>query len=224
VADVSTEHRGSSTKQLDTTIANEQAMASTETTSKRDAGSEEDNVSDDTSDSGNAFYNGGRVKIGVDTALAGMSYELISLHSEGVCPSTRRRVRSCGGHPNAEVFAHQYELHYHNKKIHLEEFETTFAAQFGRIPFHPSWFGNCARFTPAMWNKWTSGWDSNWFYCKVPSEQRSDFRGQRTYPLSSEMTPLVYEMDVSSSCGPEDADFASFIKVTSLIGGRDAVE
>jgi hypothetical protein len=45
-----------------------------------------------------------------------------------------------------------------------------------------------------------------------------------TYPLSSKMTPLVHEMDVSSSCSPEDAHLAAFIQVTSLIGGRDAVE
>jgi hypothetical protein len=38
------------------------------------------------------------------------------------------------------------------------------------------------------------------------------------------MTPLVYEMDVSSSCGPEDVGFVAFIEATSLIGGRDTVE
>jgi hypothetical protein len=38
------------------------------------------------------------------------------------------------------------------------------------------------------------------------------------------MTPLVHEMDVSSSCGPEDADFMAFIEVTSRTSGRDAVE
>jgi hypothetical protein len=37
-------------------------------------------------------------------------------------------VTSCGGRPTADVFAHHYELHYHNKKIHLEGSETTFAA------------------------------------------------------------------------------------------------
>jgi hypothetical protein len=47
-------------------------------------------------------------------------------------------VTSCGGRPNAEVFVHHYELHYQNKKIHLEGSETTFAAQFGCISFHPS--------------------------------------------------------------------------------------
>jgi hypothetical protein len=38
------------------------------------------------------------------------------------------------------------------------------------------------------------------------------------------MTRLIHETDVSSSCGPEDADFKAFVAVTSLIDGRDAVE
>jgi hypothetical protein len=37
-------------------------------------------------------------------------------------------VTSYGGRPNTEVFAHHYELHYQNKKIHLDGSETTFAA------------------------------------------------------------------------------------------------
>jgi hypothetical protein len=75
VADISVEHRGSSTKQLDTTVADEQATASTEATSEQDAGSEDHNASDDTGDSGNASNNGGHVKIGAEAALAGMSYD-----------------------------------------------------------------------------------------------------------------------------------------------------
>jgi hypothetical protein len=38
------------------------------------------------------------------------------------------------------------------------------------------------------------------------------------------MTRLIHEMDVSSSCGPEDGDFKAFVQATSLIGVRDAVE
>jgi hypothetical protein len=38
------------------------------------------------------------------------------------------------------------------------------------------------------------------------------------------MTPLAHEMDNSSSCGSEDADFTAFGEVTSLIGGRDAMK
>jgi hypothetical protein len=58
----------------------------------------------------------------------------------------------------------------------------------------------------------------------VPSEHEDNFQGPKTYPLGSKMTPLVHEMDVSSSCSLEDADITAFIEVTSLIGGNDAVE
>jgi hypothetical protein len=57
----------------------------------------------------------------------------------------------------------------------------------------------------------------------VPSEQGENFQGPKTYPLSSKMTPLAHETDVSSSCGSEDADFTAFGEVTSLISGRDAM-
>jgi hypothetical protein len=114
-------------------------------------------------------------------------------------------VTSCGGHPNAEVFAHHYELHYQNKNIHLEGCDTTLAVQFGCMSL-------------------TSGWDSNWLYYRVPSEQGKDFKGPRTYPLCSQMTCLTHETNVPSSCGPEDADFKAFVEAISLIGGRNAVE
>jgi hypothetical protein len=133
-------------------------------------------------------------------------------------------VTSCGGCPTADVFTHHYELHYQNKKIHLEESETTFTAQFGCISFHPSWFGNHSRLTPVMRNKWTSGWDGIWFYYRVPSKQKADSQGQRTYPLSSKMTKMNYLMEVPSSCGPEDANVVAFVEATSLIGGCDVVE
>jgi hypothetical protein len=97
-------------------------------------------------------------------------------------------VTSCRDRPNAEVFPHHYELHYQKKKIHLEGSETMFALQFECISFHSSRSGNCARLTPATQNKWTSGRDSHWFYCKVPSEKDKGFKGQKTYALSSRMT------------------------------------
>jgi hypothetical protein len=97
-----------------------------------------------------------------------------------------------------DVFVWHYELHYQHKKIHLKGYPTTLAAQFGCITFHPSRYGGMAKFTPIVKNKWTSDWARNWFYCKVPSEQRADARGKETYPLRSEMTPLEYLMDASS--------------------------
>jgi hypothetical protein len=133
-------------------------------------------------------------------------------------------ITSYRGCPTANVFTHHYELHHKNKKIYLEGFETTFTAQFGCISFHLSWFGNHSRLTPTMRNKWTSGWDGNWFYCWVPSEQKADSPSQRTYPLSSKVTKMNHLMVVPSSCGLEDANIATFVEVTSLISGCDVVE
>jgi hypothetical protein len=45
-------------------------------------------------------------------------------------------VTSYGGHLTVDVFAQHYELHYQNKKIHLEGCETTLTAEFGCITFH----------------------------------------------------------------------------------------
>jgi hypothetical protein len=80
------------------------------------------------------------------------------------------------------------------------------------------------RLTPAVRNKWTSGWDGNWFYCRVPLEQTTDVRGKGLYPLSYTMTPLNYVMEVMFNCGPVDTDVAAFTEAASIIGGCDAVE
>jgi hypothetical protein len=47
-------------------------------------------------------------------------------------------VTSCSGRPTTDIFSHHYELHYQNKKIHLEGSTTTFTVQFGCITFHLS--------------------------------------------------------------------------------------
>jgi hypothetical protein len=73
-------------------------------------------------------------------------------------------------------------------------------------------------------NKWTSGLDGNWFYCRVPSEQKADSLCQKTYSLSSNMTKMYYLTEVPFSCGPKDANVAAFIEVASLIGGRNVVK
>jgi hypothetical protein len=49
-------------------------------------------------------------------------------------------------------------------------------------------------------------------------------KAKKTYLLSSQMTRLIHEMDISSSCGPEDADFTAFVEATSLISDWDVVE
>jgi hypothetical protein len=68
-------------------------------------------------------------------------------------------------------------------KNHLEGCETTLAAQFGCITFHPSHYGGQAKLTLIVRNMWTSGWDSHWFYYRVPSEQLPNIWGKGSYPL-----------------------------------------
>jgi hypothetical protein len=75
-----------------------------------------------------------------------------------------------------------------------------------------------------MRNKWTIGWDGNWFYYQVPVEQKADVRGQGSYPLSSMMTQLNYLMEAPSSCDPDDTNVVAFVEVTSIIRGHDGVE
>jgi hypothetical protein len=217
---VSTKHKESSMEWLDVALVDQEPMASIVVTSEQDARSDESDAPENSGDSGNASDNGGRVKIGVEAALAGMSFDfgwskvmrscVLGLESSsrffpqgfarppgiesvpvpkgdeavvfedffvaGLHKPPHRvlldilhkfwvqlhkltpnaivqiskfiwAVMSCGGRPNNEVFAHHYELHYQNKKIHLEGSETTFTAQFGCISFQPSRFGNHARLT-----------------------------------------------------------------------------
>jgi hypothetical protein len=122
------------------------------------------------------------------------------------------------------VFAQHYELHYQNKKIQLEGSESTLTAQFVCITFHPSHFGGVLRLTPAVRNKWTSGCDGNWFYCRVPMEQMTDVRNKGTYLLSCTITPLDYLTEVTFECRLADVNVATFIEAASIIGGHGAVE
>jgi hypothetical protein len=61
------------------------------------------------------------------------------------------------------------------------------SAQLGCITFHSNWYKDQVKLTPAVKNKWSTGWTKAWFYCKVPNDK-------------------------------------AFIRATTTIGGRDAVE
>jgi hypothetical protein len=73
---------------LNNSLADDQVITSTEATSEQDAGSDEENPSVDTGDSGNASNGGSHVKIGADAALAGVSYDFVQLKV------TRARITS----------------------------------------------------------------------------------------------------------------------------------
>jgi hypothetical protein len=62
-------------------------------------------------------------------------------------------VTLCEGRPTANIFAQHYELHYQNKKIHLEGCKIALTVQFGCITFHPSRYGGQAKLTLSVRNK-----------------------------------------------------------------------
>jgi hypothetical protein len=72
---VSVGRRGSSAEQPDTSLVDDQVIPSMEATSEQDAMSDEENPSEDTGDSENAFDDGSRVKIGAEAALAGVIFD-----------------------------------------------------------------------------------------------------------------------------------------------------
>jgi hypothetical protein len=74
-ANVSVGHKECSMERLDMTLGDEEHVVSMDVTSKLDARSEESDASGDTDDSGDASDNGGRVNIGADAALAGISFD-----------------------------------------------------------------------------------------------------------------------------------------------------
>jgi hypothetical protein len=71
----STEHREISTEQLEESQGGQQAVILTETALEQGARSDQENRSGGSSEDETIFDNGGRMKIGIEAALAGISYD-----------------------------------------------------------------------------------------------------------------------------------------------------
>jgi hypothetical protein len=97
------------------------------------------------------------------------------------------------------------------------------SAQLGCITFHSNWYKDQVKLTPAVKNKWSTGWMKAWFYCKVPIHQ-SALGGKSVHVLHSYMTDLEYVMEPPHDCPDSDPNDKAFIRATTTIGGRDAVE
>jgi hypothetical protein len=75
-------------------------------------------------------------------------------------------ITCCGGHPTADGFTLYYELHYQNKKIHLQGSETTFAAQFGYLTFHLSQFSRQKNLSAELKNDRVELFDGSSFFLR----------------------------------------------------------
>jgi hypothetical protein len=112
---------------------------------------------------------------------------------------------------------------YQQKTIKREGRDKALSAQFGCIMFHPSRYEGWVKLTPAMKNKWSGGWASGWFYCRIPLH-KSEARGKGVYLLHSEMSALDYLMEAHHSCTVDDVNAMAFEEATKIIGGHDAAE
>jgi hypothetical protein len=101
---------------------------------------------------------------------------------------------------------------------------TTLDARFGCVNFHVKQYkGGGARITFTMKNKWVAGWMKAWFYCKVLVHV-SRQGGKSVHALRSHMSALEFLMEPLVNCLDTDLADVAFIKATSVIRGRDAVE
>jgi hypothetical protein len=91
----------------------------------------------------------------------------LTLNAFAPFPKNFWAVMSFSENPNDDGFAKRYELHYQPKNVGGDGGD--YYQQFGCINFHGR-RGNRAKLTPAIKNKWSSGWMKAWFYCKVPRD------------------------------------------------------
>jgi hypothetical protein len=126
---------------------------------------------------------------------------------------------SFGEKPSGDGFAKHYELHYQPKKDGGDGGGKYH--QFSCINFHGR-RGSGAKLTPAIKNKWSSGWTKAWFYCKVPRHQ-CEQGGKIVHILRSYMCSLEFRMDPPFYCVDDDSGDIAFVQATKFIGGRDAM-
>jgi hypothetical protein len=76
---------------------------------------------------------------------------------------------------------------------------------------------------PAMKNKWSDGWTSDWFYCRVPLH-KSEADGKGIHLLHSQMSSLNYLTEPPHNCAIDDMNAEAFKLAAKIIEVRDAVE
>jgi hypothetical protein len=127
---------------------------------------------------------------------------------------------SFDGVPSGSVYVKLYELHYQPKTIVTPEGEHV--AQYGCLNFHAKRDGG-PKVSLAIKSKWAFGWMRSWFYCCVLCWRCSE-GGKSVFALHSWMSELDYAVEPEVECSDDDPNDVAFIRVTTTIGGRDAVE
>jgi hypothetical protein len=129
-------------------------------------------------------------------------------------------VDSFGGVPSGNLFVKRYELHYQPKTMLTPEGDQI--TQYGCLNFNAKRDGG-PKLSLTIKNKWSAGWTKLWFYCRVSCRRCSE-GGKSMYALHSRMSELDYTIEPKVECPDNDPNDAAFVRVTTTIRGRDAVE
>jgi hypothetical protein len=111
-------------------------------------------------------------------------------------------------------------LQYQLKRVETPEGEMF--AQYGCLNFHAKRDGG-PKLSLAVKNKWSARWTKSWFYYCVLCV-RSFGGGKSIYLLHSHMSALDYTFELEVECPDDDPNDVAFIRATTTIKGRDAVE
>jgi hypothetical protein len=122
--------------------------------------------------------------------------------------------------PVSNAFVKQYELHYQTKKV--ETLDGEMVAQYGCLNCHAKRDGG-PKLSLTIKNKWSTWWTRSWFYCHDPC-LRSSEREKSVDILHSRMSMLDYTIEPEVECSDDDLNDATFVRVTTTVGGRDAVK
>jgi hypothetical protein len=128
-------------------------------------------------------------------------------------------IGSFDGVPSGSSFAKRCKLHYQPKTVKTLEGDQI--VQYGCLNFHAKRDGSL-KLSLVIKNKWSSGWTKSWFYFYVPC-RRSFKGGKSIYALHSRMSELDLAIEPEVECPNDDPNDAAFVRGTTTIGGRDAV-
>jgi hypothetical protein len=129
-------------------------------------------------------------------------------------------IGSFGGVPSGNLFVNPYELHYQPKTVETPEGDRI--TQYRCLNFHAK-RDDIPKLSLTIKNKWSTGWNKLWFYCRMPC-RRSSGCGKSVYDLCLRMSELDYAVEPEVECSYDDPNDVAFFRAAATIGCHDVVE
>jgi hypothetical protein len=124
-------------------------------------------------------------------------------------------IRSQGGRTDVDAFCKFHDLHYQMKG----KDETCLHNNFGCYNF--AYRKDTTGPVLAYRIKWHGDWTKEWFYSKVDSEQREDFKGLLMSPLKVSFSMKQPKCEMNEAI---DECYKAFNTIIKKIGSRDLVQ